>query len=112
MKKLECIIRPTKLDDVKDALAQYGIKGMTITNVHGCGLQFGRTEIYRGTEISINLLPKVKVELVVSDDKVEDIISIIKKESYTGKIGDGKIFIYTVDDAIRIRTGETGENAI
>lgn len=112
MKKIECIIRPTKLENVKDALAKYGVKGMTITNVFGCGLQLGRTEIYRGTEVNINLLPKIKLELVVSDESLEKIVSIIKEEAYSGKIGDGKIFISTLDDAVRIRTGETGENAI
>lgn len=112
MKKVESIIRPTKLEDVKEGLAKYGIKGMTISNVFGCGLQLGRTEIYRGSEININLLPKIKLELVVSDADLEQIIAIIMKEAYSGKIGDGKIFVSTIDDAMRIRTGETGEAAI
>jgi nitrogen regulatory protein P-II 1 len=112
MKKIECIIRPTKLENVKEALGKFGVKGMTITNVFGCGLQLGRTEIYRGTEVNINLLPKIKLELVISDVNLDKAISIIKEEAYSGKIGDGKIFIYTLDDAVRIRTGETGESAI
>lgn len=112
MKKVECIIRPTKLESVKDALGKFGIKGMTITNVYGCGLSYGRTEIYRGSEYNINLLPKIKVELVISDEQVDEVISIVKNEAYSGEIGDGKIFVIPVDNAIRIRTGETGESAI
>lgn len=112
MKKIECIIRTNKLEDVKEALGRYGINGMTITNVLGCGLQMGKTEFYRGSEYAINLLPKVKFEVVVADANVQDVVKIIQKEAVTGKIGDGKIFIYNVEDAIRIRTGETGENAI
>lgn len=112
MKKLECIIRPGKLENVKDALAKFGIKGMTITNVFGCGLQLGHTEIYRGTEVNINLLPKIKLELVVSDASLDKVVAIVKEEAFSGKIGDGKIFISAIEDVIRIRTGETGENAI
>lgn len=112
MKKIECIIRPTKLENVKDAFAKFGIKGMTITNVFGCGLQMGRTEVYRGNTYTINLLPKMKIEVVVSDETLEQVIDIVRKEAYTGEIGDGKIFIYNVEDAIRIRTGEIGESAI
>lgn len=112
MKKIECIIRPTKLEAVKEAFGEYGINGMTITNVFGCGLQKGHTEMYRGSKYTVNLLPKMKLELVVADDKLDEVVSIIRREAKTGEIGDGKIFIYTIDDVIRIRTGETGESAI
>ncbi|WP_366924610.1 P-II family nitrogen regulator [Metallumcola ferriviriculae] len=112
MKKVECIIRPAKFEEVKDELAQYNIKGMTVTNVIGCGLQQGKTEVYRGSSYTINLLPKVKIEMVVRDQEVEQIVEIIKKQSYTGEIGDGKIFIYPVEQAIRIRTGESAEDAL
>lgn len=112
MKKIECIIRPEKLEEVKDALNQLGIKGMTVSQVMGCGLQKGRTEYYRGVEININLLPKVKIELIVKDSEVDRIINTIVKVARSGKIGDGKIFIYNVENAVRIRTGEQGETAI
>jgi nitrogen regulatory protein PII len=112
MKKLEMIIRPEKLEDVKDILNHSQIYGMTVTMVSGCGHQKGRREIYRGTEISINLLPKVKVETVVKDELVNQLIIQITAAIKTGAVGDGKIFIYNVEDAIRIRTGERGENAI
>lgn len=112
MKKLEFIVRPSKFEAVKEALSNYGIKGLTVTNVTGCGLQGGRTEYYRGSEYVVNLLPKVKVETVVSDDKVEDVAKIVQETAATGQIGDGKIFICPVDDAIRIRTGERGEEAL
>ncbi|MEW6423487.1 MAG: P-II family nitrogen regulator [Bacillota bacterium] len=112
MTKVECILRPGKLEDVKDALGKFGIHGMTVTQVIGCGLQKGRTEVYRGTEYSINLLPKIKVEIVIRDQDVDQVVSIITRAARTGEIGDGKIFIYPVADAVRIRTGETGENAI
>jgi len=110
--KIECIIRPGKLEDVKEALGRFGIQGMTVTQVIGCGLQKGRKEVYRGTEYSINLLPKVKVEIVVADKHVEEIVNIIVKAARTGEIGDGKIFTYRIDNAVRIRTGESGESAI
>jgi nitrogen regulatory protein P-II 1 len=110
--KIECILRPGKLENVKDALNEYGIHGMTVTQVIGCGLQKGRTEVYRGTEYSINLLPKIKLEMVIPDTNVSDVIKIISDTARTGEIGDGKIFTYRVDNAIRIRTGETGEEAI
>jgi len=110
--KIEFIIRPGKLEDVKDALNKYGIRGMTVTQVIGCGLQKGLKEVYRGTQYSINLLPKIKVELVVPDKDVEKVVDIIAKSARTGEIGDGKIFVYPVANAIRIRTGESGENAI
>ncbi|MFN3698868.1 MAG: P-II family nitrogen regulator [Dictyoglomus sp.] len=112
MKKIECIIRPEKLEEVKEALNSLGIKGMTVTQVFGCGLQKGRTEYYRGVEISINLLPKIKLEMVVNDSEVDKIVEIVMQFARSGNIGDGKIFIYNIEDAIRIRTGERGEAAI
>lgn len=112
MKKIECIIRPNRLDDVNHALSEYGIRGMTVTQVMGCGLQKGRREVYRGTTYDINLLPKVKIEIVVDDDVVDNIVSIIKEKAFTGEIGDGKIFIYSIDHAFRIRTNEEDSNAL
>ncbi|WP_039767372.1 P-II family nitrogen regulator [Caldicellulosiruptor sp. F32] len=112
MKKIECIIRPEKLEEVKDALNQLGIKGMTVSQVMGCGLQKGKTEYYRGVEININLLPKIKIELIVKDSEVDRIVDTIIKVARSGRIGDGKIFIYNVENAVRIRTGEKGESAI
>ena len=112
MKKIECIIRPEKLEEVKDTLNQLGIKGMTVSQVMGCGLQKGKTEYYRGVAININLLPKIKLELIVKDSEVDRIVDTIIKVARSGKIGDGKIFIYNGEDAVRIRTGEKGESAI
>lgn len=112
MTKIECILRPGKLEDVKDALNKFGIQGMTVTQVIGCGLQKGRKEVYRGTEYSINLLPKVKLEIVVNDKDMNEVLKIITETARTGDIGDGKIFTCKVDNAVRIRTGETGEAAI
>ncbi len=112
MKKVECILRPGKLEEVKDALSQYGIKGMTVYQVMGCGLQGGRKEVYRGTELTINLLPKIKMEIVVADKDADEIVKIITKTANTGQIGDGKIFISPVENVVRIRTSEMGENAI
>lgn len=112
MKKIECIIRPTKLSAVKDALEAAGIRGMTVTEVVGCGLQKGRTEIYRGSEYSINLLPKLKLELVVPDHMLDLVVGEIIKSARTGEVGDGKIFIYNLEDAVRVRTGERGDSAI
>ncbi|BAF58846.1 nitrogen regulatory protein PII [Pelotomaculum thermopropionicum SI] len=112
MTKIECILRPGKLEDVKEAINRYGIHGMTVTQVMGCGLQKGRTEVYRGTEYSINLLPKVKIEMVVPDKDVDSIVALIIEAARTGEIGDGKIFTCRIDNAIRIRTGEKGEAAI
>ncbi len=112
MKKIECIIRPTKLTAVKEALEAVGIRGMTVTEVVGCGMQKGRTEIYRGSEYSINLLPKLKLELVIKDELTELVIEEIIKCARTGEVGDGKIFIYNLEDAVRVRTGERGETAI
>ncbi|KKM09358.1 hypothetical protein SY88_19140 [Clostridiales bacterium PH28_bin88] len=112
MKKIECIIRPAKLEEVKEALGKFGIQGMTVTHVIGCGLQQGKTEVYRGSEFTVNLLPKVKVEIIIPDNRVEETVRIITGTAKTGQIGDGKIFIYPVENAIRIRTGESGEEAI
>jgi len=112
VKKIEAIIRSEKLEQVKDALDKYGIHGMTVSHVVGCGLQKGRIEVYRGHEYSINLLPKIKIEIVLRDHRVDDVVGIIREVGCTGAIGDGKIFIYPVENAIRIRTGEAGENAL
>ena len=112
MKKIEAIVRPQKLDEVKEALNSLGVHGMTVTQVFGCAKQRGLTGVYRGQEYSINLLPKVKVEVVVRDNLVDDVIKVITDTSRTGKIGDGKIFVSTIDDAIRIRTGERGNEAL
>ena len=112
MTKVEAIIRPAKLDDVKEALDEVGIKGITVTNVMGAGKQRGRTQYYRGQEYVVNLLDKTKIETVVSDDMAESVIEAIKKAAFTGEIGDGKIFISKVDEVIRIRTGECGQIAI
>lgn len=112
MKKIEAIIRPSKLDDVKEALGQFDVHGMTVTEVIGCGLQKGKTEVYRGTEYTIDLLPKVKMEIVVADKWVDEVIRVITDAARTGEIGDGKIFVYSITEAVRIRTGESGEAAI
>lgn len=112
MIKLEAIIRPNKLDDVKDALDEIGIKGITVVNVMGAGKQRGRTQYYRGQEYVVNLLDKTMIMMVVSDDKSESVIEAITKAAFTGEIGDGKIFLSEVKDCIRIRTGERGEIAL
>ncbi|RMH09356.1 MAG: P-II family nitrogen regulator [Aquificota bacterium] len=112
MKKVEAIIKPFKLDEVKDALVEIGIGGMTVTEVRGFGQQKGHTEIYRGTEYVIDFLPKVKIEVVVRDEDVEKVVQTIIKAAQTGRVGDGKIFIIPIEDVIRIRTGERGEQAI
>lgn len=112
MKKIEAVIRPEKLEDVKNALGKYGIHGMTVSQVVGCGLQKGRVGVYRGHEYNINLLPKLKIEIVVRDHRVEDVVDIITKTARTEAIGDGKIFIFPVDNAIRIRTGVSGDEAL
>lgn len=112
MKKIECIIRPEKLEAVKEALEKCGIHGLTVTQVMGCGQQKGRTEVYRGVELNINLLPKVKIEIVVKDDDVDKIVNTIAETARSGNIGDGKIFVYEITEAIRIRTGEKGDAAI
>ena len=112
MKKIECIIRPEKLEEIKEALNEAGVLGMTVTDVLGCGRQKGRKEVYRGVEYTLNLLPKTKIETVVKDEDVQKIVKIIAETAKTGMIGDGKIFVSTIDDAFRIRTGETGDQAI
>lgn len=112
MKKIETIIKPFKLDEVKDALNEMGVRGMTITEVKGFGRQKGHTELYRGAEYVVDFIPKVKIEVIVPDEIADKICSIIEKTARTGKIGDGKIFIAHIDDAIRIRTGQRGEEAI
>jgi len=112
MKKVECIIRPTRLDEVTSALNKYGIHGMTVTQVMGCGLQKGRREIYRGTVYDIKLLPKLKIEIVVPDHQVDELVNIVTLAARSGEIGDGKIFVSAIEDAIRIRTGERGDDAI
>lgn len=112
MKKIEAIIRPTKLEEVKDALNNKNIHGLTVTQVMGCGLQKGRKEFYRGTEITMNLLPKVKIEVVVKDALVDELVDEIIKTTRTGEIGDGKIFVYPCENVIRIRTGESGDAAL
>ena len=112
MKKIEAIIKPFKLEEVKDALAEIGIDGMTVSEVKGFGRQKGHTEIYRGSEYVVDFLPKIKVEVVLGDSQVEQAAAAIIKAAKTGKIGDGKIFISAVDEAVRIRTEETGEKAV
>lgn len=112
MKKIEAIIKPFKLDDVKEKLTEIGIKGMTITEVKGFGRQKGHTEIYRGAEYVVDFLPKIKIEIVVPDDMVEEVISAICTSAKTGKIGDGKVFVLPVEEVVRIRTGEKGEIAV
>ncbi len=112
MKKIEAIIKPFKLEDVKDALSEVGIQGLTVTEVKGFGRQKGHTEIYRGSEYTVDFLPKVKLEIVVDDDEVETVSKAIVDTANTGKIGDGKVFVLPVEEAIRIRTGETGIEAI
>jgi len=112
MKKVEAIIKPFKLDEVKDALAEIGIEGMTVTEVKGFGRQKGHTEIYRGSEYTVDFLPKIKIEVIVADNLAEKVIDTIMKAARTGQVGDGKIFVYPVDDVIRVRTGESGEDAL
>jgi nitrogen regulatory protein PII len=112
MKKIEAIIKPFKLEEVKDALAEVGIEGMTVCEVKGFGRQKGHTEIYRGSEYTVDFLPKIKVEIVLPDGRAEAAVEAIVKAAKTGKIGDGKIFVTPIDQAIRIRTEEKGENAI
>ncbi len=112
MKKIEAIIKPFKLEEVKEALADLGIHGMTVMEVKGFGRQKGHTEIYRGSEYTVDFLPKVKLEIVVDDSEVEQIVEAIVNTASTNKIGDGKVFVSTISDAIRIRTGERGSAAI
>ena len=112
MKLIKAIIKPFKLDDVREALSEIGIQGITVSEVKGFGRQKGHTELYRGAEYRVDFLPKVKVETVVGDDDVENVINAIRESANTGKIGDGKIFVLPVERAIRIRTGESGEEAL
>lgn len=112
MKKIEAIIKPFKLEEVKDALGEIGIEGMTVTEVKGFGRQKGHTEIYRGSEYTVDFLPKIKIELVISDEKLDEAVEAIVKTAKTGKIGDGKVFVSTIDEAIRIRTEEKGVAAV
>ena len=112
MKMVVAVIKHFKIDDVKDALTQAGIQGMTITEVKGFGRQKGHIEIYRGSSYEVRFIPKVKIEVAVPQEKLEEIVNIIQKAAYTGEIGDGKIFIYDLKDIVRIRTGERGEEAI
>ena len=112
MKMIVAVIKHFKLDDVKDALAGAGIQGMTVTEVKGFGRQKGHVEIYRGASYEVRFIPKLKIEIAVSDDKLEETVKIIQEAAHTGEIGDGKIFIYDLNDVVRIRTGEKGESAL
>ena len=112
MKKIDCIIKPFKLDDVREALSEAGVSGLTVTEVKGFGRQKGHTELYRGAEYVVDFLPKVKIEIVVADDMLDRCIEAITNAARTGKIGDGKIFVTTVEQVVRIRTGEQGSEAI
>ncbi len=112
MKKVDCIIKPFKLDDVKAALSEIGVPGMTVSEVRGFGRQKGHTELYRGAEYQVDFIPKVKIELVVTEEQLEEVLDVIKKEACTGRIGDGKIFVTPVDKAIRIRTGEEDHDSL
>jgi nitrogen regulatory protein P-II 1 len=112
MKKIEAIIKPFKLEEVKEALGSIGVQGLTVTEVKGFGRQRGHTELYRGAEYIVDFLPKVKIEIVISDDDVESAVGAIMSAAKTGRIGDGKIFVFDLKQAIRIRTGETGDQAV
>ena len=112
MKKIDAIVKPFKLDEVREALSEIGVSGLTVTEVKGFGRQKGHTELYRGAEYVVDFLPKVKIEIVVADDMLEQAIEAIIKAARTGKIGDGKIFVTSVEQVVRIRTGETNESAI
>jgi len=112
MKKIEAIIKPFKVEEVKSALSELGIEGMTVTEVKGFGRQKGHTEIYRGSEYTVDFLPKIKLEVILRDDAVEGAVKAIVESAKTGKIGDGKVFVLPVENAIRIRTGETGDQAV
>ncbi len=112
MKKIEAVIKPFKLDDVKEALNEIGIQGMTITEVKGYGRQKGHKEIYRGAEYVVDFIPKVKIEIVVDAARADQVVEVIREAANTGKIGDGKIFVFPVEEAIRVRTGEKGSDAI
>jgi nitrogen regulatory protein P-II 1 len=112
MKKIEAIIQPHKLEDVKEALVQAGVEGMTLSEVHGHGRQKGHTEVYRGAEYKVDVRPKVKIELVVPDSELDRLVAVISESARTGKIGDGKVFVWSVEEVYRIRNGERGENAL
>jgi len=112
MKKIECIVKPFKLDDVKNAITNLGISGMTVSEVRGFGRQKGHTELYRGAEYQVDFLPKIKIDLVVNDEQVPSIVEAVQKEACTGRIGDGKIFVTDVEQSIRIRTGENGPESL
>jgi len=112
MKKIEAIIKPFKLDDVKEALNEIGLQGMTITEVKGYGRQKGHKEIYRGAEYVVDFIPKIKIEVVVTDDQAEAVVAKIREAANTGKLGDGKIFVFSIEEAVRVRTGETGAEAL
>lgn len=112
MKKVEAIIKPFKLDEVKESLSEIGVHGMTVTEVKGFGRTGGKKEVYRGSAYVVDFVPKVKIEIVVPDDTVRQVVSVIAEAARTGRIGDGKIFVSSMDEVIRIRTGETGEDAI
>ena len=112
MKKVEAIVKPFKLEEVKDALSEIGIEGMTITEVKGFGRQKGHTEIYRGSEYTVDFLPKIKIEIVLADARVDDAVAAIIKAAKTGKIGDSKVFVSPIENAVRIRTEETGDHAV
>jgi nitrogen regulatory protein P-II 1 len=112
MKKVEAIIKPFKLDEVKEALSAIGIQGLTVSEIKGFGRQKGHTELYRGAEYVVDFLPKVKLEIIVPDDKVTDVVTAIETAAKTGRIGDGKIFVLPIEEVIRIRTGERGSDAI
>ena len=112
MKKVEAIIKPFKLDEVKEALANVGVEGMTVSEVKGFGRQKGHTEIYRGSEYTVDFLPKIKIEVVLADNQVENAVEAIIKAARTGKIGDGKVFVSSIQEAHRIRTGQTGDEAV
>ena len=112
MKKVECIVKPFKLDDVKGAITDLGISGMTVSEVRGFGRQKGHTELYRGAEYQVDFLPKIKIDLVVNEEQVPSIVEAVQKEACTGRIGDGKIFVTDVEQSIRIRTGESGPESL
>jgi nitrogen regulatory protein P-II 1 len=112
MKKIEAIIKPFKIEEIKDALNEIGIQGMTITEVKGFGRQKGHTELYRGAEYVVDFIPKMKLEIIVADAMADKVLDVIQSKGKTGKIGDGKIFVFSVDEVIRIRTGQRGEDAI
>ncbi|MBL4803836.1 MAG: P-II family nitrogen regulator [Alphaproteobacteria bacterium] len=112
MKMVMAVIKPFKLDDVREALTALGVEGLTVTEVKGFGRQKGQTEIYRGAEYSVSFLPKVKIEIAISDDMEEQVVEAIQEAASTGRIGDGKIFVYDINNAVRIRTGESGQDAL